>query len=720
MSRHSTLKKNGKPGFARGLADISTLINEQGKALTSPQLVKQVCSMESISEESALVASEQIASLESHLAAIFADSMGIKDFTEQQAEAAAIVAAAAGDLVGYSQEGYKDTTSMADFGNAVVAGMNGQYDYQDKVSFEAFSEQELRNDLPLSISYNFLAARQNEFGETWFPTQVLTPDQAALTLKVRKYEVFEQVRHGVTGKQTDFKRRNIVEAARDYTILANAATAIVPIWVSGTNDAYFMDTSYLATGIAKIVDGNNVVTRPMKPGVPFDLLGISQHAGLVATGYADHTDAVDAKVTLDAIYINITGTIATVPYSETYKFRTNRLPRADFQKSVEGNYRELSLNFTTQSIFINGETAMLDGTDGTLFDTLTANNLLLQLGVDLGGSLNTETGATNVFASAISKVKLVDADTGVEQSLTAGLGAVIDGYTYTVVGYDLTANRSNANRRTQGLLATPTEEVERYVIQLGSPITSSSPVGTNRDATDLETLVNVTRVRNSNNAVTTLLNYADTLSAYVVNAAAGIRTQVQGLGRHYVTPTYLYNAPDLSNAVQSVMSNAKLADVQAAIVNFVRDIATRLVRDSGYLQALDVLSAGQDTDFEVIIGTDQILSRFLMTSGDTRTLGLGLDSVVVASPDSRMDGKIVVGFRRKNVQGFDPLSSGAMAFIPELASSIQNTRNGAVYKEATVQPRTLHIPILPVLGVIDVTALTAALTTKLAIAFDAV
>lgn len=726
MSRLSTIKnQNEGKSPEKGLAEIKTMIQEQGRSMSNPTLVQNVCSMESLDANVAYGIQQSISSIESTLRDIFVGHMGIEDFAPHQLEAAAIAAAAAGDVVAYSAEANKSTADLkVTDGIALIAGVNGQYDYVDAVvSKEAFSEQELKANLPLSVAYNFLASRQNEFGEAFFPTQALTPDQAALLLKVRKYNVFEQVRHSTDGKVTDFKWRNLVEAARDYTILANEATLIIPVfsgtvadgtWANnGGNYAYFMEDAYISGGSVKVVDGYSVNTRPLRISTELDLIGISQHPGLI--GQADHSDAIDAKVTLQNVYVAANN--GTDPI-EVFKFKTAGLPRSEFNKTAEGNYREIGLQFASNSLWLDTDTKTIAGAASTLLNSVSGGEKV-QLNVEMGGRLNTETGRTNVYASSVGK-RTLDA-TGVEI-----VDAAVDAITFTVVGYDLEARRSNANRRSQGLLASPTEEEERYVVPLGSPITSTSPVGTNRDAADLQTLVNITRVRNSNNAVTTMLNYADTLAAYVQNAANGVAVNVQGLGRHLVTPTYIsmsaantvptanaMPALDLPATINSLTSNERFADVSSALVNAIRDVASRLVRDSGYLQALDIVSGGQDMEYEVVIGTDQYISRFLMTSGDTRTLGQGMDSVVVTTPDMRMDNKIVVSLRRKNVQGFDPLSFGSMAYIPELASSIQTARNGATYKEATVQPRTLHIPVLPVFGLIEVVGLSDVLVDNI-------
>ena len=272
-----------------------------------------------------------------------------------------------------------------------------------------------------------------------------------------------------------------LEAARDASVLANETTAIVPVYVGsggGQNTRYFMTQG---SSTNKVIDGFTVATKPLKPGVELDLIGISQHPGLI--GQADHTDAVDAHVSLAAIYVEVNDGGGT-PIIETFKFVTKQLPRSEFNKTPEGNYREIGLQFATDSLVLTEDTVTIANAAGTVLDAALAVGDRVRLTLEMSGRLNTETGRTNIYASGVSAT-VYDSTGAVLPSNAAA------GYTYTVVGYDLDARRSNANRRSQGLLTSPTEEEERYVVPLGSPITSTSPVGTNRDASDLQTLVNV-------------------------------------------------------------------------------------------------------------------------------------------------------------------------------------------------------------------------------------
>ncbi|MBN22689.1 MAG: hypothetical protein CL678_15500 [Bdellovibrionaceae bacterium] len=179
-----------------------------------------------------------------------------------------------------------------------------------------------------------------------------------------------------------------------------------------------------------------------------------------------------------------------------------------------------------------------------------------------------------------------------------------------------------------------------------------------------------------------------------------------------MTPFFEEIDLDVSTVLNSIKTHEKAADISAALVNAIRDLGYRMVRDSGYRQAVEMLTGGVAEETTLVIGTDQVLERFLMVSGDTRTTGIGLVPKVVSSPDTRMVNKIVLSLSRPGESEIDGLSPGVFAWVPELASTTQVTRNGATAKEPTVQPRSRHINTLPVMAVINVIGLTEALTTQ--------
>ncbi|MFB6316908.1 hypothetical protein, partial [Escherichia coli] len=78
-------------------------------------------------------------------------------------------------------------------------------------------------------------------------------------------------------------------------------------------------------------------------------LGLSQHPGLIGAGIIDHTDAIDNSIGLEKIYIQISDT-------DALEFKTDRLARSHFVKSVEGANREMNLSFRTSDLVLDKNT----------------------------------------------------------------------------------------------------------------------------------------------------------------------------------------------------------------------------------------------------------------------------------------------------------------------------------------------------------------------------
>jgi hypothetical protein len=710
--------------------NITTQLRERGREMANPDITKHMLSLESLQphqfSEVARAHDQAVADLKQ----MYADAgINCKDYTDAQWQSGAIAMLAAGNPSAYAKAAVSTRTPSQE-GFSMVDTMAGGFDYRTEsaISNEAFDDRELQQNLPFSVVFNIQAARQNEFGEALYPTVVVTPDQAGLDVSVSRTMVFNEVRHDLTGKPTDFQRRNLVEAVIDASILANESTRATPVYIASGPHA---NTDKFTTDVAaanKTVGHEVIFTAPLKPGIDIGLLGLCQPASVQATGQLDNTDTLDQRLNLEKIYIKFVNAAAD---ESVVAFETARLPRAQFQKSQEGFDREMSLNFITVDLPITSATkdvagAVAAATGGALNYLNAANSSdratwIVRLAIKVTGDANLELGnvavnATAVTIDSIARVNTPDGSiTAVTEVTDPGAMAALKGAipTISMVGYDLLAYRSNLNRRTRGLQVTTVMQNERYMIPLGSPVTCPNPVTATRTSTDMAAPITAARIRNDNNAVTKLLQYADTLNALMVSADRRIPVpSVEGIGRHLVRPFFERTTIVVDDIVASLNSQNRAEDVSAALVNKIREVVYRAYRDSGYQPALDALTGGTGEKPTVLIATDPVIQRHLMVSGDTRTMSIGFDHQIVTSMDSRVYGKIFVTFVRKGQTGPDPLSFGCMAWMPELATNIQVTRNGATITETMVQPRSIHINTLPILMVFDVENLGDAVAAR--------
>jgi hypothetical protein len=277
------------------------------------------------------------------------------------------------------------------------------------------------------------------------------------------------------------------------------------------------------------------------------------------------------------------------------------------------------------------------------------------------------------------------------------------------------------NRRQRGQLLDTTFFTQMYNVQLRGPISKMRPVTNDgqTDAADLGDLVTATHIQMSNSAVTALLNTASTLGEYVdARDPIGVGPDVLGIARYLVKPVFHADTIDCLAVTDSLKSQERSKDIQAAIVMKLRDSVYRMYRDSNYKAAADAMNGGMSKPPTVIIGTDPVIARYLMVDGDLRTLGSDFECKIVTTLDARMIGKIAVSFGNfdgQNAGQPDPMHFGNMAWKPELTLVLPIARNNQISKELTVQPAFLHINHLPILGMFDVTNLPEVVFSKIMI-----
>lgn len=643
--------------------------------------------------------------------------------TQQQLDAATAIGMVAGDPEGYLNHKYTpqvSTESMVVVNNSGVADVFATR----HVASEAYDEKANKDAVVYSMAYNLMAARQDEFGEAFFPTVVVSPDSIGYAVTIRLIRVYNDLKRNVNGNLDSFNKRNILRAVIDSTILKNEQTRIVPVYRAGVSADKFVA---VATIPAKnvVLEGETIPTSPLLIGKQLSLLALSQTDTLLANGTMDSTDAIDPAVNLQNIYVKVGADILM--------FKVEDLPYSNFAPAPQGMNRLMNLAFKTTSILVNAQTKNADGT--ALAGALAAavsSNLIVRIGVTLSGSVNLETGDTEVFANGL-KVEQVQDSSGNLMDLASGAALAMANVvgtpaTGSVLGYDLFAYRTNSNKRQRGQLLDTSYHSQFYAVPLRGPISVPRPVSSDNgtDSSDLSALITTTHIRTSNAAVSKLLETAGTLAGYVdARDTAGDGPDVLGTGRFLVRPTYFSENLDMALAIDSISSHKRAADIQAVLVSKIRDFAYRMYRDSGYKAAADGMAGGLSVAPTIVIGTDPVLSRYLMVDGDLRTVGADFNIRVVSTLDSRMTNKIVLAFGVFEGQGGaggepNALHFGNMGWKPEMTVVMPISRGGQTSKELTVQPSFLHVVNCPVMAVINVSNISLVEAKKVSINMNSV
>lgn len=578
-------------------------------------------------------------------------------------------------------------------------------------SFDSFKFEKFR---ATAIITNALNAITNSFEDTWFKPILVSPAEQGVDVKIRIPYVFNSQNRNADGTAFALNKREILDAIRDRTILANSGNRVVP-WAraDGDYDAELVATATI--GSRNVTSGGATFpTRPLLFNRDIDLIGISGHPGIAGAANQNEQDTLSPDIYVGTIYISLGDGTNTV----VLPFDTSTIAGSLFNPSVEGNTQEQVCNFEN-IVFLTDQTVSMNATTmdtvAELHTTLglnAADSYKIALRVLLSGKANPAEG--NIRLNAI-EVTIDNAWTGEGNDLTAAtdtqltaLRAAFSGGNgaVTLVGYEPKATRTNSNLRDRGTTVDMGTTLNyRLAIPMQSPLTSTVPLNVPGGGAGMDGLQLVKRVRNTNVAVQTLLNFRDTIIA-----TNGVKTQHAGIGSSLITPTYVHKEVALEDVIATYTTSNAREDLQTGLVLAIEQVADTLLEDSGYLAVLDAIY-GTTTGYEIIVATSPRFHGLIMTSGDARTFGNNKRFKVVSNHDDDFIDKIFISVRRPGENGADPLSFGIHASVPALVyQSPVTVRGGSHSSEVQLVPRELFAPMCPILGEITLTGIDGLFT----------
>lgn len=580
-------------------------------------------------------------------------------------------------------------------------------------SLEAYDTKPNDETLNFTAAFAIATATQNKFGELFYKTINMSPDQYAVEMEIPLISVHPQVRHELEKKLASFQKQNIVNAEIDHTILDNDTLKIVPVYREQTKDQ-FVDPALIAVTETVLESGEKIQTAPLRTNYRSTLFRVAQTDAQLAKGMLDQTDALDPGAKLDAVYIQFgTGSAA-----EVVRIDTQGAPMNQFVESVQGMTRMMQLNFTTDSTCISETTTLLDGTPSVLlaaFQGPTANKAWLSFSIS--SQIDLETSNYEVTPGTIVVNTIRNAQ-DLELDLDgAGQTAMVTLFNSAkVIAVDIDARKVNSNLRELGQLANFNTYRQVYGVALGSPLAVQRPItnGDAQDALHAAALSYLCKVRQSNKAVTQLISEADTLRQYHKRTTfLGRSPEVMGISAYLVEPRLEEMEVDLLEVITTTAQHERYSDITSYLTDTVTIMAYKLWQKSNWQAAANLLEGTEAAAPEVALGTDLVLSQYLMIQGDTRTVGPDFSYKKASSPDLRVRDKIFIAlnYPSANPGVPHPLDHGMMITKPEVVAALNLSRS-AHSRELIVHPTFRHITLSPILGVITVKNLDAALTQK--------
>lgn len=692
------------------LSAVRTVLNDV-KSTTSLVEVSRNLGLESMNDGMIGQLNTALQTMEQRTATMVA-GLGIEGISTQQQSSMVAAAIASADLRTFAGRGLSMESIEGAKGVVGSAVMSDAFANR-LPAMEAYDESNNRDSVVYTVAYNFLAAKQNDFGEAFYPTHVVSNDNVGVTVSLRLIQVYDDIKRNVNGALARFNRKNIVKALIDSTILKNEMTRVVPV-VRPASLANFVDP-VLVPAAAVVLEGESINTAPLKVGVEMDIIGLSQTDTLLAAGIMDRTDGLDRSINLQNVYIQVG--------ADVLSYNVSNLATSNFLAQPQENYKRHALNFNSHSLVVNKSKKRADNTNLVELADVVTEDLILQLKINMTGTVNIEEGGLVVYGNSVKIEKAFDAN-GVELALThAKVAPLVTKFNTAVIfGYTLKAYRNNLNKRQRGQLLDTTYQNQTWTLPLRSPVSVIRPpnADSQTDSGDLASLVAATFVRTSNEAVTTLLETAALLKEFVDSRVpTSLAPDLFGVARELVEPTYIGETLDVNAVINSVSSHEKAADIQAVLAQKIRDIGSRLYRDSGFQAVVETKVAGIDGEPTIIVGTDPMTARYLMVDGDTRLTGPTFNYKVVTTSDERMQGKLVIalGYPDQTEGTLNPIHFGYMLWSPEATIVIPQARGDQISKELTVMPRFRHITNVPVMGMVEVRNIPDVVSKKISIDF---
>lgn len=617
-------------------------------------------------------------------------------------------------------------SKLKGFGQDVTVMSSGVTDgfmERPQVSTEAYDERDNKNAQLYSIIYNLLSSRQDGFGELFFPTIVVNPNEVGITLSVKLFYVYNDFKRSVNGSLANYGRKSVIRAYADSDILKNELTKVVPVLRTGggseDNTAVFVSTAEVPSWSVSLGNNVTVPTGALKVDQKVDLIGISQTNELLNSGIMGPSDALDTYIKLESVFVRVTDGLGK---TDVIRVVTENLPAATFTYAPQGNYRKMILAMDSDGVVFDQNTVTVTGAAVSSLPELATHKARIQLSVN--GNVSLDKGDGSVSRGSLTLVALRNA-----------AGQLVTGATFAalaeklanaeIIGYFPLAYRANSNIRQRGQLLDSQVEFRAIPVPYRSPMSVLMPAinQTGDDNAALQTLITTTGIRVSNEAVGALIKAQVALSAYnAVADANGELPEMAAIGHFYVKPVSFFEAINLAETVDSVKSHEKFKDIRASLIEKLRFYANEMYRQSEYKAAASVLTGNTGFKPTIIVGTDPVIANYLMLDGDLRDLGESFDLKIESTLDTRVTGKIFMSFgvfdasRNTSV---NPLNFGNMLYSPELTTVMPVSRDGQVSKELIVTPRFVHNVNLPVMTLLTVSNLPEV-TGKIAVNFNQV
>lgn len=678
---------------------LETTIRAKGLTNRNSDLAKLTIGLESLSASEQSALANAVNESSRILETTIGDTEYNEELTQAQQDAGVILLNAAGDPEKYHESATRQVASASD----MILDPTS-VDVTNVASQESYDNREIEQTLARSIAFNIGAARQMPFMEMFFPTITITPDQAGLTINVVRNMVHNHFIHDSKGlpQGDQFGNLSLIDALIDSSILENKATDIVPTYNDTTG---VFDTEF---GLFPVKVGNTEVdSGAFLFNTRFNLISASANAITEPFFSRDQTDTIDSMLRLKTVNLEV---VDKNDVTSIIPLDVKGLSQTGFLRAHEGNDRDTTLNWTTDTITITGKTLDKNKNEAAaLAELKNAPNdkYVVRLRMGAGGRVNLADGEAELTGNSVTvhevyeTVELADGSTDLvridDPAIITNVKSMFK--SLKLRSFTLDARYANLNRRERGLMVRQQGDRKRYVVPMTAPITALKPVTDTSTEFAVDAAVQTCRVSNTVAGIKALMEFDEMMNRY--NGPLGRQykpTDLNCVGIFSLRPYYERKTFDFMEAVGNLNSTDKPMDIASALCLSLRDSFAKAIQFSGWGAAQECLTGGNKETPTAQLICDPRVVQFLTVQGDNRLFGEHYKTKVETTDYLEFRNKIFMSVRREaSVNEPDGLNFGNMFWIPELSTNLPIARSGQISQEFTIQPRRLHIVHCPIL-----------------------
>lgn len=598
---------------------------------------------------------------------------------------------------------------MADYSKESAVGANQAFSmsagYESAYSPESFDNQVLGQYRNLSVELNYNIGKQMDAMELMYRTVAVNPDQGGVRVDIPNLFIQNVLERQLSGRPTDFDYRRALDAYIDPTILADDGVQLIP--THNTESAKFFVENAVA-GTWEVQQGQRKVTTGyLKTGKEVDIVAIGHLDRVDRIGNPDFTDALDRSAGIANLLMDIDGV--------KFDWPVKGQPYTRFVSSVEHGARRMIMDYLSRSLTLTANSVDLEGNEiaAAWFAPIKDNNLRVRLKVTASGEADVEKGNVILNPSAVSVSSIEDANgelISLEDPSVATLVEKIEGA--RIPGWFPDARVTNSNVRHIGMLIAHRATKEILVTRTRAPFFYAFPGNEERDTSPAEDMAAVVRAYTNNEGIAHMMGFHER-AMMQTGGVRGTLTKgnfednsltIEGLARALVNPYLQHYKINVKELLQSTETQYNLTNGKEVILNQLRAVAFDILQTTNIENAARMLDGGEiKHPLKFALITSKELEYFLSVTGDSRTLGAGLDYTIASDVNQSLKGKMYIGIVRETPGNeIDLLSNGVCLQTPTMVTEVTSWRQNRQVKELLIQPRFNHYQLLPIMVRLDI------------------